>query len=701
MANTFKAFEVFLFLTLQTSCIMALNLSAYYDQFAHPLGLQLPLPNISSVDAKVSKECWDAVLKLDASTIAHYLDALGKPGSGMLIGNFAMLGSYSECTKTIADAHYCTAFLSISSLPKDLPIPVPWGLCTPKQCSEHDITRALRFIFKFIPQVSLKPIQIGSKEISVVCDKKSEYTTGVIITLALCGYILSLCLLGTIVDCTLSFLESRPSNINENNEISLVESGHIITDKGEIPNGQEGNHVTEDTYLLGHSPKANSSPSETLSSSQLQMIRQHWMTRFFMCFSLVKNTSFITDTSNSPGNFTSLHGMRVLSMWWVILGHCYFMLQFSPVTNLLSLKELFQRFTFQAVQNSSFSVDTFFVLSGLLATYLSLRRMDKNNGKLSLFHHYFHRFWRLTPPYMFLVLFYDKLNGFLGKGPLWFYAQNNPQCEKYWWTNLLYINNFYPKKTNGGHGLCMGWTWYLADDMQFYIIAPVILFIAYRFRLRGLLAIVSVLLAASFVTTATIYYSYDLTGDDYDLVYTKPYCRIPSYLVGMVLGYLLHKAKDWRLPTKVFNVTGWCLAIILAVSTLYGKYQTERQDDPQPFSRIQSISYGTFARFAWSLAIAWVIFACQRGLGGLVNRILSARFWILLSRLNYCAYLVHFVVLLNLLASNEFVWTYSDVHMAYRFVGVMSISYGVAFILSVCVEVPARQLEKLILKRNS
>ncbi|XP_022806966.1 O-acyltransferase like protein-like [Stylophora pistillata] len=251
----------------------------------------------------------------------------------------------------------------------------------------------------------------------------------------------------------------------------------------------------------------------------------------------------------------------------------------------------------------------------------------------------------------------------------------------------------------------MSWTWYLADDMQFYIIAPVILFITYRFHLRGLLAIVAVLLAASFFITATIYSSYDLTGDDYDLVYTKPYCRIPSYLVGMVLGYLLHKAKDWRLPTKfgryVFNVTGWCLAIILAMSTLYGKYQTVREDNPQPFSRTQSISYGTFSRFTWSLTIAWVIFACQRGLGGLVNKILSARFWILLSRLNYCSYLVHFVVLLNLLWSNEFVWTYSDVHMAYRFAGVTSLTYGVAFILSVCVEVPAMQLEKLILNRNS
>ena len=27
----------------------------------------------------------------------------------------------------------------------------------------------------------------------------------------------------------------------------------------------------------------------------------------------------------------------------------------------------------------------------------------------------------------------------------------------------------------------MGWAWYLANDMQFYIIAPAILFTAYRY----------------------------------------------------------------------------------------------------------------------------------------------------------------------------------------------------------------------------
>ena len=53
-------------------------------------------------------------------------------------------------------------------------------------------------------------------------------------------------------------------------------------------------------------------------------------------------------------------------------------------------------------------------------------------------------FLRLTPSYLFTILFYSNLYAFLGEGPLWFVNQNSTLCEKYWWTNLLYINNFYP-----------------------------------------------------------------------------------------------------------------------------------------------------------------------------------------------------------------------------------------------------------------
>ena len=86
--------------------------------------------------------------------------------------------------------------------------------------------------------------------------------------------------------------------------------------------------------------------------------------------------------------------------------------------------------------------------SGLLVAYVSFRHMEKKRGQLPLFKYYFHRFWRLTPTYMFVLLFYMKLRGFLGEGPMWFTWQSTTLCDKYWWTNLLYINNFYPKDWN-------------------------------------------------------------------------------------------------------------------------------------------------------------------------------------------------------------------------------------------------------------
>ena len=46
---------------------------------------------------------------------------------------------------------------------------------------------------------------------------------------------------------------------------------------------------------------------------------------------------------------------------------------------------------------------------------------------------------------MFVILFYSNLYAFLGEGPLWYGSQLRTPCDKYWWTNLLYINNFYPK----------------------------------------------------------------------------------------------------------------------------------------------------------------------------------------------------------------------------------------------------------------
>ena len=55
--------------------------------------------------------------------------------------------------------------------------------------------------------------------------------------------------------------------------------------------------------------------------------------------------------------------------------------------------------------------------------------------------------------------------------PLWNpFAQNGAdKCKKYWWTNLLFIQNIYPWRLLDE---CVGWTWYLAIDMQLFLVTP-------------------------------------------------------------------------------------------------------------------------------------------------------------------------------------------------------------------------------------
>ena len=47
---------------------------------------------------------------------------------------------------------------------------------------------------------------------------------------------------------------------------------------------------------------------------------------------------------------------------------------------------------------------------------------------------------------------------------------NPSKCVSYWWRNLLNINNLFPEQD-----MCAAWSWYLANDFQFFCLSPVFL----------------------------------------------------------------------------------------------------------------------------------------------------------------------------------------------------------------------------------
>lgn len=60
-----------------------------------------------------------------------------------------------------------------------------------------------------------------------------------------------------------------------------------------------------------------------------------------------------------------------------------------------------------------------------------------------------------------------------------------------------------------------------------------------------------------------------------------------------------------------------------------------------------------FSRILWTVHVAWIIFACHSGIGGFVNKFLSSKVWIPMSKIGYSFYLVHPILMYNFNASRE------------------------------------------------
>ncbi|XP_076347526.1 nose resistant to fluoxetine protein 6-like [Tachypleus tridentatus] len=422
--------------------------------------------------------------------------------------------------------------------------------------------------------------------------------------------------------------------------------------------------------------------------------------KVLLCFSVYTNGKKILNTKTASDNMGALHGIRFLSMTWVLLGHTYGFLNFQAIENVADAAEITTNFAFLAVSNATVSVDTFFFLSGFLVAYVTLKTMKKKDGHLSLPLYYFHRFWRLTPPYAFVIAF-TVVWRIMSRGPFWdemviVQAEN---CRKNWWATLLYVSNFVNSEE-----ICLGHGWYLSNDMQFYVLTPLIIIPLYKWPVAGLVINFLFLLTATitpgvlnsmnnFPPNGVIGQDVKRMMEQFRMIYVKPYCRMGPYCVGIFAAYLLLKHRNMKIK-PVFQVIGWCLAIACNLSVIYGIYPWNKGNLP---SNEVAALYTATHRTAWSLGIAWLTVACVTGHGGPVNALLSWKAFIPLGRLSYLSYLSHPLVMYYNFGRHRGNFYFSHYNTVYLFLSYLVLSLAVAFIASVAVEGPFMALEKVIL----
>jgi peptidoglycan/LPS O-acetylase OafA/YrhL len=92
--------------------------------------------------------------------------------------------------------------------------------------------------------------------------------------------------------------------------------------------------------------------------------------------------------------------------------------------------------------------------------------------------------------------------------------------------------------------------------------------------------------------------------------------------------------------SKFVVAFGWFMSTCLALLAVFGGFTNHAKDA----RRMETVEYAFFfalSRFTWSLSMAWIIFACHYGYGGVINSFLSVKSFVPLTRLSYCAYLIH------------------------------------------------------------
>lgn len=468
--------------------------------------------------------------------------------------------------------------------------------------------------------------------------------------------------------------------------------------------------------------------SEAKTPLQVKPLPQSLFLEVLVCFSVYTNFKklFASRSGEKLGlpkdSLEILNGVRVMSMGWVILGHVYLLrMDLPPIKNMNDISGEFKKVKTAMIYSAVFSVDTFFWLSGFLMAFLLAQQLDSPRGMQlkGWVYLYFHRFYRILPAYMFVLLMCWAFTKYLGDGPVWFIADNlNQDCHHYWWTNMLFLNNFLPNYEGNG---CLPQSWYLANDMQFFWLSPPLFYIYYKVSKVVGWALLNLAIAGAIVSSAVVADVKDYnvvvlapgTATENADIYIKPYCRAAPYAIGIMCGLILYTQRNhaktgkvydsWAhaigncFANKYFRYAGYCLGLFLINFFIFIQYNAYKDVDNgwTSWSRSETSAFYGLSRPCWAVGISLLFLPMLLGHWKLATWFLSLDIWTPLARLTFCTYLVHIHLIIVYDCSANTAFWFNDLNIAIDFFFVAVTAYAAAIPLTLAVESPFMALEKV------
>lgn len=471
------------------------------------------------------------------------------------------------------------------------------------------------------------------------------------------------------------------------------------------------------------------------------------------CWSLAYNVPFMSSMQRLVGTEVPvINGLRTVSMWWVMLGQSVgFMLAVGLVnpTAFFPPSGTLATWPAQVLPGAEFATDSFLALSGFLgvtsllrATTGYVRRITPLRAAAVVAH----RAWRLLPAYGVVLAVYMNLFPMASSGPFWYLTRTlMAPCARWWWTNLLFVNNLVPWGAGNLLQECMGWTFYLSLDMQLFILAAGTA-IVYLAAPAAAVILVAVLTLTSLIAAGVTVNHYALSAipaftlpinyDYQDLYFSKPWFRAPAYLIGIaaalawdrvrlarshaqlqaavpanMLGIqtfvALHaggaaRLRALRVPCTLpaaLQAAALVAATAVALACVYGSWPAFSGSPDWDAST--NLAYTVLSRPAWAAAVAAVLLLALSQPHNILNWIFGMPMWVPLARLTFGAYLLHPILIQLFYNSVVQYFRFSAATVTLHYLAIVTASYVAAAVLFILVERPSANLEVLVTRMLS
>ena len=422
-------------------------------------------------------------------------------------------------------------------------------------------------------------------------------------------------------------------------------------------------------------------------------------------FNFMLNTNKLLVETKDPlaQQISFFHGIRFYYQLAAIVFHSIDIFPFLPTAYAVMYVREWPLWIFKQMYKSiGFFVQIPFAVSGFLTYVTMYPYVRSREGKVGFLDYAFKRWLRSTPTMIGVILF-GWAWAAMGRGPVHREAQamTIEKCKTYWWTNLLYINNWWHFNE-----MCLFHTWTYSADFQCFLLSYVTISLMIRDKKRGLYSIFFFIAFGCFASGLVTYLkdlspypNFEATdARQYDLCtwfYFHTYHTLPAYFIGVLTAYLFLEGK--RLQDR-WVWPGWLVTFFMTISTGLLPYYVGFDGES---TRWLEILHASLHRVFFVAAWVYSAYLCCFNMGGYVQWLYQIKLWVPFGRMSASVFMAHYTFIwFDLGNSMDYVSTRGwNLTMRCTYTVVYSLLYSYAIYL--LFEAPAMSLLKSRFRKDT